>query len=153
LEAIVELERKVEGPSGVVAGRIEELRRFEAAERALAEAYSVYCYVNPGGTRYLGLMQRRRGLATLLAERIGQLGGRHAEFSDDCWISGSPKELATLIEAERVAHRTYHDHLEDFDPDTQRLVRDRILAEHEDTIEALDRDSGRMPESLEYDLS
>src|SRR6478609_7722511 len=108
---------------GLVAGRIEELRRLEAAERALADAFVAFARSSEGGARLLHLAERRWRLAERLAERIVALGGEPQVDPDDIWIIGKPDELATIIYAEQSAQRTYHDHLLDLDPETMALVR------------------------------
>jgi hypothetical protein len=124
-------------PSRAVAGRIEELRRLEACERGLIEAYAAYGRQARGDTRWVSLRERNLGHAALLARRIRELGGALREDSDDEWIVGSPRALATLVEAEHKARRTYHDHLTDLDPETMALVRERILPAHEQTLAQL----------------
>jgi len=134
----------------VVAGRIEELRRLEASERALSDAFVAYARSAEGGARLLHLSERHRNLSTLLAQRIVALGGQPDVEPDGAWIIGEPGELRTILYAEQAAQRTYHDHLIDMDPETQALVRERILPEHEDTLEALTGERGLMQQSLEY---
>ena len=130
-------EGKGEGSRELVAGRIEELRRLEASERALAEAICVYARSAAGGGQLLHLAERHYELATLLARRIEALGGAPDVEPDDLWIIGPPGELATIVYAEEAAQRTYHDHLLDLDPETIALVREHILPAHEDTLAAL----------------
>src|SRR4051812_27711864 len=142
-------ERKGEGMPGLVAGRIEELRRLEAAERALADAFVAYARAAEGGAQLLHLAERRWRIAELLAARITALGGQPEVDADDIWIIGAPDKLETIIYAEQAAQRTYHDHLLDLDPETMALVRDRILPEHEDTLEALTGERGLMQQSME----
>lgn len=144
-EAILDGERKHEGSHELVAGRIAELRHLEAGERGLAEAYNAYAHHADGATRFLGIAGRHLEHAALLAGRIEELGGHPALDGEDYWILHPPTSLAALIEAENAAHRGYHDHLLDLDPETMRLVRDRILAEHEDTLAQL---TGERPDLL-----
>src|SRR5437868_3813033 len=121
---------------GLVAGRLEELKRLEAAERALADAFVDFARSAESGGRLLYLAERHRQIAALLlAERIVALGGQPDLDADDAWIIGRTDELDTIVYAEQAAQRTYHDHLVDFDPETMQLVRDRVLPEHEDTLE------------------
>jgi len=136
-EADVETEGKPEGLPLPVAGRVEELRRLEAAERALGDAFADYARATTGGARLLYIAERHHRHAELLAERIRQLGGRPEVDPDDVWILGPTRDLQTLINAERQAHRTFHDHLVDLDPETRQLVRNRILPEHEQTLDEL----------------
>jgi hypothetical protein len=137
-------ERKGEGPPELVAGRVEELRRLEASERALAEALVAYARQAEGGGRVLHLAERHRQIGELLAARIVALGGAPDVDPDDNWIIGAPEKIETIIYAEQAAQRTYHDHLVDLDTETMRLVRDRILPEHEDTLELLTGERGLM---------
>ena len=130
-------ERKGEGSRELVAGRVEELRKLEAAERALAEAVLVYARSAAGGGQLLHLAERHSEMAKLLAHRIEALGGKPDIDSDDLWIIGPAHELETIVFAEEAAQRTYHDHLIDLDAETARLVRTRILPAHEDTLAAL----------------
>jgi bacterioferritin (cytochrome b1) len=136
-EAALDTEGKPEGAHAVVAGRIEELRHLEACERALSAAFAEYARVAEGGSRLFHVAERHRRHAELLAARIAALGGETNIDPDDAWIMGPVDQLDTLIEAERKAHRTYHDHLVDLDPDTKQMVRDRLLPDHEDTLEEL----------------
>jgi hypothetical protein len=140
----VGLERKDEGMPELVAGRLEELKRLEAAERALAEAFVDFARRAESGGRLLYLAERHRQIAALLADRIVALGGEPDLDTDDAWIIGPTNELDTIVYAEQAAQRTYHDHLLDFDPVTMHLVRDRVLPEHEDTLELLTGERGLM---------
>lgn len=143
-------ERKDEGAREVVAGRVAELRKLEASERALADALCAFARSAAGGGQLLHLAERHFELAALLVKRIVALGGRPEVDPDDLWIIGRPEELDTIVYAEKAAVRTYHDHLLDLDPETMLLVRDRILPAHEDTLEALtgERSVGEL--TLEY---
>ena len=141
-------ERKGEGMPGLVAGRIEELRRLEASERALAGAFVAYARTSEGGSRLLHLSERHREIAELLAARIDALGGESSVDADDLWIIGPPEKLETILYAEQAAQRTYHDHLLDMDPETRALVRGRILPDHEDTLEALASERGLMQQHI-----
>jgi hypothetical protein len=149
-EGRLSAEGKGEGMPGLAAGRIEELRRLEASERALAEAFVAYARAAEGGGRLLHLSERHRHISELLAQRIVALGGQPDVDPDDIWIIGDPGELRTILYAEKAAQRTYHDHLLDMDPETQALVRERILPDHEDTLEVLTGERGLMQQSLEY---
>ena len=135
-------ERNFEGAHEVAAGRIEELRRLEAAERALAEALATYFRGRAGGAAQLHLAERYRAHAALLAARIHELGGELDVDSDDVWIMGDPREPKTILYAVQAAQRTYHDHLLDLDPQTMHLVRDRILPDHDAVLAALTGDAG-----------
>jgi hypothetical protein len=130
-------ERNGEGTRGLVAGRVEELKRLEASERGLAEAFVAFARAATGGGRMLHLAERHRSIAERLADRIVALGGQPDPYSDDLWIMGPTDEIETILYAEQAALRTYHDHLLDFDGDTMRLLRDRILPEHEETLALL----------------
>jgi len=149
-EAPVDGQRKDEGAHGLVAGRIEELRRLEAGERALAEALTKFSHAQEGGSAILHLAERHREHARLLADRIRQLGGATDVDADDQWIMGDPCQAKTMLYAEQAALRTYHDHMIDMDPDTITLLRDRILPDYEDILEALTGERGLMSQSLEY---
>jgi hypothetical protein len=133
----MEPEGKSEGPPKVVAGRIEELRRLEASERGLAEAYRAAAESHWGGARLLQIGERHRRNAALLAARIAELGGVTHVAPDDQWILGRPEQLSTLVYAERTAEATYHDHLLDLDGETLRLVRDQLLPAHEEALATL----------------
>lgn len=141
---------KAEGAHGVVTGRLEELRRLEAAERALADAFVAYARAAEGGSQLLHLSERHRQIAQLLADRIVALGGSPDVYPDDQWLIGAPEKLETIVYAEQAAQRTYHDHLLDMDPDTQKIVRDHVLPAHESTLELLTGEGGLMQQSLEY---
>jgi hypothetical protein len=141
---------KVEGTPELAAGRVEELRRLEAAERALALAFTEFARASQGGARLLHFAERHRQHAALLAERIAALGGHTEVDPDDIWIIGKPTELATIAYAERTAQHTYHDHLLDFDAETRALVLKRILPELGDALEALTGERGLTMQSLEY---
>ncbi len=143
-------ERKDEGSPELVAGRTEELRRLEACERALAEALTAYARCCEGGAGLLHWADRHREAAALLADRITAMGGNVAVDADEAWIMGDPRELKTILYAEQAALRTFHDHLLDMDPETMRLVRDRILPAHEDVLAALTGERGYMAQSREY---
>ena len=143
-------ERKDEGAREVVAGRVAELRKLEAAERALADALCTYARAAPGGGQVLHLAERHFELAALLAKRIAALGGEPQVEADDQWILGAPEKLTTIVFAEEAAIRTYHDHLLDLDPETMLLVRDRILPAHADALEALTGSRSVEDLSLEY---
>ncbi len=130
-------ERKDEGAPEVVVGRVAELRKLEAAERALADALCAYARSAPGGGQMLHLAERHWQLAGLLGERVQALGGAPEVDPDDQWLIGRPEELETILFAEQAALRTFHDHLIDLDPETMVLVRDRVLPTHEETLAAL----------------
>lgn len=130
-------ERKAEGAPMVVSGRIEELRRFEAGERALVRAWSEHLRGVVGGGRFQFICERHRRHAELMAARIVALGGSPKVDPDDQWILGPPGELATLVWAEEEAQRAFHDHLIDFDPETLATLRDQILPEQEDIVQML----------------
>jgi hypothetical protein len=134
----------------VVTGRVEELRHLEACERALADAFTEYANSIRGGTRYLNVAENLRRHAVLVATRIIELGGRPEIEPDDQWILGPTDELGTLVLAEEMAQRTYHDHLLDFDPITMQLVRDRILPDHEAALELLTGEGGLMAHGPEH---
>src|SRR5262249_39850552 len=59
-EGRLSAEGKGEGMPGLEAGRIEELRRLEASERALADAFIAYARTAEGGGRLLHLSERHR---------------------------------------------------------------------------------------------
>jgi hypothetical protein len=139
-------ERKARGAPDLAAGRVEELRRLEAAERALADALLTYARAAPGGGQLLHLGERHVQIAKLLADRIVSLGGSPRVDADDQWLIGPPQARETIVFAEQAAQRTYHDHLLDMDPDTMVLIRDRVLPAHEATLQALTGE--RTPEDL-----
>lgn len=139
-------ERKARGAPDLVAGRVEELRRLEAAERALADALLAYARAADGGGQLLHLGERHVLIARLLADRIVSLGGEPRVEPDDQWLIGAPEARETIVFAEQAAQRTYHDHLLDMDPETMVLIRDRVLPAHEATLQALTGE--RTPEDL-----
>jgi hypothetical protein len=121
-------------PSRRKLGRIDELRRLEACERGLADAWAEFGLGARGDTRWIAVRQLHLGHAALLAGRIRELGAEPKQDGDDEWILGSPRNLSTLVIAENSAMRTYHDHLGDLDLETLALVRDRILPAQEQTL-------------------
>jgi hypothetical protein len=131
-------QRKTEGARGLAAGRIEELRRLEAAERGLAYAFLEFVRAAGRDGRLSQLAERHRHTSELLAGRLVELGGEAYVDADDQWIVGPTDRLDTIVFAEQSARRTYHDHLLDLDPDTMRLVRERVLPVHEETLELLE---------------
>ena len=140
-------ERKEEGAPEVVTGRVAELRKLEAAERALADALCAYARSAPGGGQMFRLAERHRELATLLGERVKVLGGVPEVEPDDQWLIGKPEELETILFAVEAALRTFHDHLIDLDHETMVMVRDRVLPTHEETLAALTGE--RNPDEIE----
>jgi hypothetical protein len=131
-------EGNTEGTTGLIAGRIEELRHLEAAERALTKAFAEYARAAGRDGRLLHLAEQHRRTVELLAERLTELGGEAYIEPDDQWIVGPTDRLDTIVFAEESARRTYHDHLLDLDPVTMRLVRERILPVHEETLAILE---------------
>ena len=132
-------EEKIESPHVLAAGRIEELRRLEAAERGLVRAIIEYAHAAGRDGNFLRVAERHRHISELLADRITALGGDTDVDPDDIWIIGPTDRLDTILYAEHSAQRTYHDHLLDLDPETLRLVRERILPAHEDTLALLEQ--------------
>jgi hypothetical protein len=137
-EVLLAGQGKNEGAPGLVTGRIEELRRLEAAERALAQAFVEFTRATRHDGQLLHLAEQHRRTSELLAERLTQLGGEAYADPDDQWIVGPTDRLDTIVFAEESARRTYHDHLLDLDPDTMRLVRERVLPVHEETLALLE---------------
>ena len=129
---------KTKASRGLVTGRIEELRRLEAAERGLTRAFVQFARAAGSDGRLLHLAEQHRRTAELLAERLTELGGETDLDADDQWIVGPTDRLDTILFAEESARRTYHDHLFDLDPETMRLVRERILPVHEETLAILE---------------
>jgi hypothetical protein len=121
----------------VVTGRIVELQRLQACERGLAEAYTTFARSLSGGTRWLELAARHREHAERIGLRIIALGGAPSDWSDDEWLMGPADRLSTLVYAEHMALRTYHDHLLDLDAASLGMVREHILPEHERSLEEL----------------
>ena len=130
-------EGKSEGPPLVVQGRIEELRRLQASERALADAYRAAAGMIEGGRRLLAIAERHRISADELSERLVAIGGVPRSDGDDEWILGRPEQLSTLTYAERTAIATWHDHLLDLDEETKRLVLERVLPAHQRALDEL----------------
>ncbi len=112
-------------------GRVEELKRLEAGERALADAWRDYAQSAPERWAACHMAERHRQHALTLAWRLLALDSEPNDSSDDEWINGPRGELQTLLDAEQAARLTYHDHLGDFDPRTCELIRERILPDHE----------------------
>lgn len=142
-------EGKSEGPPKVVAGRIEELRRLQASERALAGAYRAAAAVLLGGPRLIAIAEGHRTSADELGERIAALGGEPHLGSDDEWILGRVDQWTTLTYAERTALATWHDHLLDLDGETVRLVRERILPRHERALAELIEEIAPLQHAME----
>lgn len=132
----MDAERKPVGAPVVVSGRVEELRLFEAGERALAHAWSQYAHAVAASAYWLELADRHRAFAEALAARVVALGGDPRIDPDDQWISGPTTELATLVRAEEAAMRTYVDHLIDLDPASQQVAR-CIVEAHERIVTEL----------------
>jgi hypothetical protein len=127
-----------ERPHAVVSGRIVELQRLEACERGLADAYCTYAHGFRGApTPWLTLAERHRSHACILAARVRELGGAALDESDDEWVMGDAHQLRTLIFAEQIALRTYHDHLLDLDQETIALLRESILPSQEEILATL----------------
>jgi hypothetical protein len=128
---------KTEATQVVPRGRIEELKRLEASERALADAWSYFARSSPDRWAACTLAERHRQHALALAWRLMALGDEPSYAVDDEWIQGPRDRLETLVHAEQLARLTYHDHLGDFDPRTMELIRERILPDHEALLEEL----------------
>ena len=146
----MDAERKGEGSPTVARGRLEELKHLEAGERALAAAFVEHAHDADSVARFLRLGERHRQHALILAERIVALGGTPLADPDDYWILGDLADEVTLVEAEQNALHAYHDHLLDFDPDTARLIRDRIIDEHENALAELTEAPSSMLDFLEH---
>jgi len=129
-------------------GRIEELRRLERCERGLAHAYRQRARAAPvyEAERLREAAEQHVWHADLLRRRMEALGGRGTEERDDDWIARALHCEDPLRAAERESIAVYHDHLGDFDPTTAELVRDRILADHERALTALDPDRDHQSE-------
>jgi hypothetical protein len=127
-------------------GRVGELRRLEASERALAALYRRHARRRPGTPHLerLGLLMLEH--AALLRARLHGLGVEPLDERDDQWIRGPLDEWETLRSAQYVAMATYHDHLLDQDPETARLMRDVILRGHSQALAELDE--GRLTAPL-----
>lgn len=130
-------ERKRGGSLRVGGGRIEELRRLAACERALAGAYRVAARSHRASARLRQLGERHLRSGAMLSARIVELGGAPEVQPDDGWLLGRPEQLSTLVYAERTALATYHDHLLDLDGRTLHLVRNEILPAHQEALAAL----------------
>jgi hypothetical protein len=128
---------KTESAQVVGPGRIAELQRLEASERALADAWATYARSAPERWQACVLAERHRQHALLLAWRLAALGEEPSYDVDTDWILGPTDHLGTLLSAEQSARLTYHDHLSDFDPRTLELVLERILPDHEAMLEEL----------------
>ena len=132
------------GPTGktefaqvVGRGRCEELKRLEASERALADAWHAYAQSAPERWAACHLAERHRQHALTLAWRLMALGDEPNYDLDDEWIQGPRNTLRTLLNAEQAARLTYHDHMGDFDARTCELIRERILPDHEAVLAEL----------------
>ena len=104
--------------------RVEELRRLEMCERALAAAFR--------RARLPELAMGSERLAAELRARLESLGGTAGAGTDDAWLMGR------LADASRLALATYHDHLGDFDPITSALFRDQCIPHHRAALAQLD---------------
>lgn len=128
---------KTESAQVVGRGRIAELQRLEASERALADAWTRYARSAPQRWQACVVAERHRQHALLLAWRLSALGEEPSYEMDSDWILGPTDHLGSLLSAEQSARLTYHDHLGDFDPRTLELVLERILPDHEALLEEL----------------
>jgi hypothetical protein len=118
-------------------GRIEELRRFERSERALADVYRYHSLDLPGGEETVQRLAREHlAHAALLRARIEALGHRAHPGADDSWIRGD--DLTSLQWSEQISLATYHDHLLDFDDATTEAIRELIIPDHAHALELLD---------------
>jgi hypothetical protein len=122
-------------------GRIEELRRLERCERGLGAAYERAPAGRRNARALAALAARHRAHAELLRRRAEALGGRGADGTDEDWLARRTAGEDPLRAAERESIAIYHDHLTDFDVETEALVRGRILPDHERALADLDRGS------------
>lgn len=129
--------RKSQPAYVVGGGRIEELRRLEAGERALADAWMRFAGEKAERWELRRIAELHRRHSVQLAWRIDALGGEVMLDPDDQWISNRPLSRESLQVAEETARLTYHDHLLDLDPESIELVRNRILPEHERMLQEL----------------
>jgi hypothetical protein len=116
--------------------RIEELRRLEMCERALARAYR--CHPRSGEI-WDGELNRiamhHLQHAAILRGRLAALGAEPGEGMDEEWVRGG-----SLREAERASLATYQDHLTDLDPGTAQAVREVVIPDHAMALACLDPD-------------
>jgi len=114
--------------------RIEELRRLEMCERALAHAYRSH---PRSGELWDGELNRiamhHLQHAAILRGRLAALGAEPGDGMDDEWVRGGD-----LVDAERASLATYHDHLTDLDPATARAVVEFVIPDHAMALHCLD---------------
>jgi len=124
--------------------RIEELRRLEMCERALADAYRRLARRRSGNESVVlhSIATLSEKHAQLLRDRVERLGGHCDPETDEAWLVGD-----CLSDAENLAVATYHDHMGDHDDDTMALIRDQILPHHRAARDYLERDSPAVRES------
>jgi hypothetical protein len=123
--------------------RVEQLRRLELCERALARAYVVQARLDERDRASLEqIAARHLASATLLGQRVRALGGDLDDLvDDDSWLFGSIRERRTLAWAEHAAIATYHDHIGDYDEVTAALFAEHLLPAHREALDFLERDS------------
>jgi hypothetical protein len=127
-------------------GRVGELRRLEASERALAALYRRQARLRPGAVYLVRLALLMLEHAALLRGQLLRLGVEPLDERDDQWIRGPIDDWETLRRAQYAAKATYHDHLLDHDPEIARLLRDVILRGHTEALDELD--AGRLTAPL-----
>jgi hypothetical protein len=113
--------------------RSEELRRFAACERGLAESYRRWARRRTPDQALLleRLSSECEEHARRLGDEVRALGGRTAVDPDESWIITDEPAQA----AER-ALATYHDHVGDFDGATMEVV-ERIARDHGEAWRAM----------------
>jgi hypothetical protein len=118
--------------------RIEELRRLEMCERALAQAYRRLARRRSGNESIVlhSIATLGEKHAELLRDRVEALGGQCDSATDEAWLVGD-----CLSDAEDLAIACYHDHMGDHDDQTMAMIREQILPHHRAARDYLERDS------------
>jgi hypothetical protein len=117
--------------------RSEELRRFAACERGLAESYRRWARRRAPEEALLleRLSSECEEHARLLGDEVRALGGRAAAEADGSWIiTDDPGEAA------HRALATYRDHLDDFDGGTVGRLAGAIVEHHREAFRYFTRD-------------
>lgn len=131
--------RRTHSPAvmGLADIRLRELVRLEMCERALADAYRLgqaAGVLSDTAAQELALHHFEH--AGALRGRILALGGRPRRGTDRSWLLGEGPD--GVRRAERISARVYHDHLQEMDSATLRVIRDDVVPDHTRALELLD---------------
>src|SRR2546429_8219129 len=95
------------------------LRALTACERGLARAYAVFQATLRPPVAHAPIVARglalHRAHVRWLTDAVRAVGAEPPELPDDLWVQGPPRDLRTLMLAERAAHDTLHDALASFE--------------------------------------